>query len=98
MIPLVDTAARIPFATYGLNPFAAVQLLPWKLKVGSTKIVSSGTPIFHHVAALFVCASLRTPRKLIDVKIAIRTTAATMPEAVSTFCPGLSFIQPVANE
>ena len=65
----------------------------------STKIVSSGIPTFHQVAALFVCASLRIPRKLIEVKIAIRITAATIPLAVSTLVPPLVvFIQPLANE
>src|SRR5437868_14856187 len=64
----------------------------------STKIVSSGTPIFHHVAALFVYASLRTPGKLIDVKIAISTTAAAMPLPVNTFWLWLSFIHLFANE
>ena len=99
MIPLVETAASTPFAPNGVNPSAAVKLLAWKLTIPSTKIVSSGTPSFHHVAALFVCASLRIPRKLIDVKIAIRITAATIPCAVSTLVPPvLVFIQCAANE
>src|SRR3954467_10243115 len=98
MIPLVDTAPRMPFAPHGLKPSAAVKLEGWKLTIASTKIVSIGTPIFHHVAVLFVCASLRTPRKLIDVKIAISTTAATTPDAVRTFWLWLTFIQPLANE
>ena len=97
MIPLVDTAPRMPLAPYGLKPLAAVKLPPWKLTMPSTKIVSNGTPIFHQVAALFVYASLRTPRKLIDVKTAMRTTAAAMPDPVRTFWPPLSFIHPRAN-
>ena len=84
MIPLVETAARTPFAPYGLNPLAAVKLLVWNLVAARTMIASSGTPIFHQVAALFVWASLRTPRKLIAVKSAISTTAATTPVAVRT--------------
>jgi hypothetical protein len=60
--------------------------------------VRMGTPIFHHVAALLVWASLRTPRKLIAVKSAISTTAATTPLAVSTCWPWLIFIHPLANE
>ena len=99
MIPLVETAASTPFAPNGLKPSAAWKLLAWKLTMPSTKIVSSGTPTFHQVAALFVLASLRMPRKLIEVKIAIRTTAATMPGPVSTLVPPLVvFIQPLANE
>ena len=46
---------------------------------------------------LLVLASLRTPRKLTAVKIAISTTATTMPVAVSTFCPPLTFIQLLAK-
>ena len=94
MIPLVETAASTPLAPNGLKPSAAVKLLAWKLTIPSTKIVSSGTPTFHQVAALFVWASLRIPRKLIEVKIAIRTTAATIPCAVKTLVPPvLTFIQ-----
>ena len=98
MIPLVETAASTPFAPNGLKPSAAVKLLAWKLTMASTKIVSSGIPTFHQVAALFVCASLRMPRKLIEVKSAIRTTAATIPGPVSTLVPLLVFIQPLAKE
>jgi hypothetical protein len=98
MMPLVDTAARTPLAPSGLNPSAAVKLLAWKLVIASTAIVSSGTPTFHQVAVLFVCASFRTLRKLIAVKNAISTTAATIPAPVRTFSPPLSFIQPLANE
>ena len=61
-------------------------------------MVRIGTPIFHQVAALFVLASLRTPRKLMTVKRAMSTTAATTPLAVRTCWPWLSFIQPLANE
>lgn len=57
MMPLVETAARMPLAPYGLNPLAAVKLPVWKLAIARTKIVSSGTPTFHQVAVLFVCAS-----------------------------------------
>src|SRR5213080_5306786 len=98
MIPLVDTAVSTPFAPKGLKPSAAVKLLAWKLTMPSTKIVSSGTPTFHQVAALFVLASLRIPRQLIEVKIAIRTTAATIPGPVRTLVPLLVFIHPLANE
>ena len=39
------------------------------------------------------------PRKLIEVKIAIRMTAATIPSPVSTLVPPLLvFIQSLANE
>src|SRR5436305_14464332 len=98
MIPLVDTAVSTPFAPKGLKPSAAVKLLAWELTMPSTKIVSSGTPTFHQVAALLVLASLRIPRKVIEVKIAIRITAATMPLAVHTLVPLLVFIQSRANE
>jgi hypothetical protein len=98
MIPLVETAARTPVAPSGANPSAAVKLPGWKLTIASTAIVSSGTATFHHVAALLVWASLRTLRKLIAVKIAIRTTAATIPVPVRTLSPPLSFIHPCANE
>jgi hypothetical protein len=98
MMPLVDTAARTPPAPAGANPSAALKLLPWKLAIASTRIVNTGTATFHHVAALLVWASLRTLRKLIAVKIAISATAATMPVAVRTFSPPLTFIQPLANE
>ena len=47
--------------------------------IASTTIVSTGIATFHHVATLLVWASRRTLRKLIAVKIAISTTAATMP-------------------
>ena len=84
MIPLVETADRMPLAPYGLNPLAAVKLLGWKFTTAKAKIVSSGTPTFHHVAALLVFASLRTLRKLMATKIAIKMTAAIRPDVVST--------------
>jgi hypothetical protein len=40
----------------------------------STMITSTGTPIFHHVAALLVFASQRTPKKLIPMKMASSKT------------------------
>ena len=96
MIPLVATAARMPLAPSGANPSAAVKLLGCRPPaIATTKIVSSGTPTFHQVAVLFVAASARTPRKLIDEMIAIRTTATTSPLVVSVWS---GFSQPCANE
>jgi hypothetical protein len=98
MIPLVETAPRMPLAPLGANPSAAPKLPGLKLTIARTTIVSSGTPTFHQVAVLLVCASLRTLRKLIVVKIAIKATAATTPFAVSTFSPPRTFIKSLANE
>ena len=98
MMPLVETAARMPCAPYGLKPFAAVKFLAWKCVAASTMIVRTGTATFHHVAALFVVASLRTPRKFTAVKIAISTIATATPLVVRTCWPPLNFIQPHANE
>src|ERR687888_368962 len=85
-------------APNGLKPLAAVKLLPWNEVTARAMIARTGTPTFHQVAALLVLASLRTPRKLIAVKIAISTIAATTPDAVRTCWPWLSFIQPLAKE
>ncbi len=98
MMPEVETAARMPAAPFGLKPSAAVKFDVWKPAVSSAMIVITGIATFHHVAALLVLASFLTERKLIAVKNAIRTTAATIPLAVSTCWPLLSFIQCWANE
>jgi len=68
----------------GLKPSAAVKLLLWKFVIASTKIVRRGTATFHQVMALLALASIRMPRKLIATKTAMSTTAAAMPEWVST--------------
>jgi hypothetical protein len=60
-------------------------------------IVSTGIATFHHVAVLLVFVSLRTLRKLIAVKIAISTTAATIPVAVSTVL-AVAQLHPVLGE
>jgi len=91
---MTDPAAGAEADTF----VAAVKFDVWKCVAARTTMVRIGTPIFHQVAALFVLASLRTPRKLMAVKIAMSTTAATTPEAVSTCWPWLIFIQPLANE
>ena len=54
MIPLVETAARMPAAPLGAKPSAALKLPGWRLTIASTTIVSTGTPTFHQVAVLFV--------------------------------------------
>src|SRR6478735_2358457 len=90
MMPPVETAAKMPFRPAGLKPLAAVRLLVSKLEIASTRIVSSGTAIFHQVAALLVAASFLTPRKLIDVNSAIRMIETTMPVALSTPVAALS--------
>ena len=97
MMPLVDTAERMPFAPYGLNPSAAVKLLVWNDTTASTKIVSNGTPTFHHVMALFVLASFLTLRKLTAVIRAIRPTATASPSLVRTDVPPWVLIQPCAK-
>src|SRR3954449_4164810 len=99
MIPLVATAARMPLAPSGEKPSAAVKLLGCKPPaIATTKIVRRGTPTFHQVAALFVCASLRTPRKLIDEMIAMSTIATIRPLVVSVGSVEFVFSQPSANE
>ena len=96
MIPLVEMAARMPWNPSGLKPSAAVKLPVLKLEKDSTRITSSGTAIFHQVAMLFVRASSRIPRKLIDVSRAISSTATMSPLVVSTLVSGSS--QEWANE
>src|SRR3954453_18693383 len=99
MIPLVATAARRPLAPSGAKPSAAVKLPGGRPPaIATAKIASSGTPTFHHVAVLFVAASARTPRKLIDEMIAMRMIATIRPLVVSvgSVLPVLS--QPFANE
>ena len=54
MMPLVATAARMPLAPSGAKPSAAVKLPGAAPAIATTKIVSSGTPTFHQVAALLV--------------------------------------------
>ncbi len=67
-----------------------------KFVIASTRIVSSGIAIFHHVAALLVAASFLTPRKLMAVRIAIKMIATTMPVGLSTEVSGSiqSFAKP----
>jgi hypothetical protein len=99
MIPLVATAARMPFAPSGANPSAAVKLLGCRPPaIATAKMATRGTPTFHQVAALFVCASLRTPRKLTDEMIAMSTTATIRPLVVSVGSVEFVFSQPSANE
>jgi hypothetical protein len=81
-----------------LKPLAAVKLPVWKCVAARATIASTGTATFHQVAALFVRASLRTPRKLMAVKTAMSPMATSRPVAVSTCCPPWSFSQPEANE
>ena len=61
------------------EPVRRGEVAMWRPASASTMIVSTGIATFHHVAALLVLASRRTLRKLIAVKSAISTTAATMP-------------------
>jgi hypothetical protein len=98
MMPLVETAASTPAAPAGAKPSAAVKLDVCRPANASAAIVSSGTPTFHQVAVLLVLASRRMLRKLSAVNAAISTTAATIPLAVRTFWPSLTFIHPSANE
>jgi hypothetical protein len=98
MMPLVETAPRMPAAPAGLNPLAAVKLLVWKPAIARATIVTRGMHTFHQVAVLLVWASLRILRKFSAVNIAMRTTATTIPVPVSTCWPPCSFIQPLANE
>ena len=73
MMPEVDTAVMMPCAPKGMKPppEAAVKFELWKCVNASTKMVSSGTPTFHHVAALFTAASFWIPRKFTAVNTAI---------------------------
>src|ERR1700709_84722 len=82
MMPLVATASRVPCRPLGLKPSAAVKLEPWKLNSASTRMVSSGTAIFHQVIALLVLASILTPRKFTAVRIAIKMMATISPLVV----------------
>ncbi len=82
MMPLVLIALSTPLAPNGAKP-CEVKLCGWKLVAAMTKIAPRGTAIFHHVAALLVCASTFTPRKFTATKTAIRRTATTRPLAVS---------------
>src|SRR5919205_1417495 len=99
MIPLVATAARMPFAPSGAKPSAAVKL-PGCIPpaIATTRIARSGTPTFHQVAALLVSARARMPRKLIDEMIAMSTTATIRPLEVSVGLDELVVSQPLANE
>src|SRR3954453_14322635 len=98
MIPLVATAARMPFVPSGAKPSAAVKLPGCRPPaIATTRIARSGTPTFHQVAALFVWASLRTPRKLIDEMIAMRMTATIRPLVVRVGSVGFVFSQPSPN-
>src|SRR5205085_6490436 len=98
MIPLVETASSTPLGPKGLKPFAAEKLEPWNELTARTMIVNSGTATFHQVAALLAVASLRTPRKLIEVNTAINPIATRMPVPVRTCSPPDSFCQPWAQE
>ncbi len=95
MMPLVEIAAKTDFRPPGMNPSAAVRLLVSKLVSASTRMVSSGTAIFHQVIALLVAASFFTPRKLMATMTAIRMTATKMPVALRTDVS--SSIQPSAK-
>src|SRR5436853_64765 len=64
----------------------------------TAKIASSGTPTFHQVAVLFVAARARTPRKLIDEMIAMRTSATITPLAGGGGSARPVWRQPFANE
>ncbi len=95
-MPPVETAARMPCALSGLKPLAAVKFEVWKFARASTKMVASGTATFHQVAALFAAASLRIPRKLMDVRNAISRIATIRPLVVST--PVFGSSHPCAKE
>jgi hypothetical protein len=80
MMPLVETASRMPCPPPGEKPLAALKFEPWKWVTATTKMTASGTPTFHQVATLLVNANARTPRKLIDVNRAIKSTATMIPD------------------
>ena len=83
MMPPVATAAGCPFRPSGLKPLAAVKLPVSKFNSASTRMVSSGTAIFHQVIVLLVAASILTPRKFTAVRTAIKMMATTRPDVVS---------------
>src|SRR5919202_1190055 len=99
MIPLVATAARMPFPPSGAKPSAAGKV-PGCMPpaIATTRIVRSGTPTFHQVGALLVWARARRPRKLIDEMMAISTTATISPLEVSVGLDEFVVSQPFANE
>jgi len=88
MTPLVETAESTPSLPLGANP-PAPKFEPWKCVAASTMMTNTGTASFHQVAAELVCASQRTPRKLITVNRAISPIATSRPCQVSvplSFC------------
>ena len=61
----------------------AVKLLPLKVTISSTMIVSVGTASFQIIVMLFDSASHRTPMMLMNVNTAMQTPATAIPDAVS---------------
>ena len=58
MMPPVEIAARTALEPVGVEAVCGVEVARWKLANDSTRIVSSGTAIFHQVIALLVVASM----------------------------------------
>jgi hypothetical protein len=92
-MPLPGMASSTDLKPNGMKPPPAVKLPPWKLLIDSTRMASSGAPTFHQVATVLTRASIRMPRKLMETKIAISTTAITIPGPVRTLVPPLTCIQ-----
>src|SRR5262249_25118755 len=74
--PLAPNGAKPP-------PLFEEKLLPLKVTISSTMIVSVGTASFQIIVMLFDSASHRTPMMLIHVKIAMQTPATAIPDPVS---------------
>ena len=68
-----------------MNPPGGLKLPEWNLK-NRMMMVRTGIATFHQVMVLLTRANSRTPRKLIAVKMAIRTIVAMKPVVVMWPC------------